>query len=90
MDFNKVKINWTTKAICKLCLYILVILLLGMILMWLCLESILTYNKWPIYTETNIVPQNEARFPSMTFCALSSGYKEDVLKVILHLYVSNF
>ena len=46
------------------------------------LKSVLRYNEWPIYTETNIVNQNKARFPAMTFCPLSNGYKKDVLKVI--------
>ena len=73
--------KWTGAVIFRLGVYISVMLVLGGILFWLCLESILAYSKWPIYTETDIVPQNEAMFPSMTFCALLSGYKEDVLKV---------
>ena len=73
--------RWTFLAILKLVVYVMVVLLLGSILFWLCLRSVLDYSKWPIYTETNIVSQNKAKFPSMTFCALKSGYKENVLKV---------
>ena len=51
----------------------------------LIISSILEYSRWPIYTETNITPQNEANFPAMTFCPAHSGYKEHILKVILHL-----
>ena len=76
------KKRWTFLAILKLVVYVMVVLLLGSILFWLCLRSVLDYSKWPIYTETNIVSQNKAKFPSMTFCALTSGYKENVLKVI--------
>ena len=68
--------------ISKIILYILVIFMLGMVLFLLSLKSVLRYNEWPIYTETNIVNQNEARFPAMTFCPLYHGYKKDVLKVI--------
>ena len=78
---TKSKQKWTFVLITKLLLYVLVMLFLGSILFWLCLESVLKYSKWPIYTETNIVSQNKAKFPSMTFCALTNGYKEDVLKV---------
>ena len=77
----KSKKRWTFVSISKLVVYIMVVLLLGSILFWLCLRSVLDYSKWPIYTETNIVSQNKAKFPSMTFCALTSGYKENVLKV---------
>ena len=45
------------------------------------LSSFLEYSRWPIYTETNITPQNEANFPAMTFCPAHDGYKEDVLRV---------
>ena len=66
----------------KVMLYILVMLILGLVLFLLSLKSVLRYNEWPIYTETNIVNQNQARFPAMTFCPLYHGYKKDVLKVI--------
>jgi hypothetical protein len=71
----------TPTKIVKLIFYVFVMLILAIILVLLCLKSILKYNEWPIYTETNIVGQNEARFPAMTFCPLSKGYKEDVLRV---------
>ena len=72
----------TFVKILKIILYVLVMFMLGLVLFVLCLKSILKYNEWPIYTETNIVNQNQARVPAMTFCSLSKGYKEDVLKVI--------
>ena len=61
--------------------YALVMLSLLGILSALSITSVLRYSRWPIYTETNIVAQNEASFPAMTFCPLSKGYKESVLKV---------
>ena len=45
-------------------------------------NTLITYNKWPIYTEVLVVPQNEARYPSITMCPINNGYKEDVLQVI--------
>ena len=47
----------------------------------LIISSILVYNTWPIYTATNIIPQEDAQFPDLTFCSLSNGYKEHVLQV---------
>lgn len=72
----------TFVQILKIILYVLVMFVLGLVLSLLCLKSILKYNEWPIYTETNIVNQNQARVPAMTFCSLSNGYKEDILRVI--------
>ena len=76
----------TFVQILKIILYVLVMFILGLVLSLLCLKSILKYNEWPIYTETNIVNQNQARVPAMTFCSLSNGYKGDILKVI-YVYV---
>ena len=73
------KIDW--KTILKIIVYLLVMLLLGIILALLCLQSVVDYSHWPIYTETNVVPQNLAKFPAMTFCPYPHGYKKDVLKV---------
>ena len=72
----------TFVKISKTTLYIFVMFVLGLVLFLLSLKSVLRYNEWPIYTETNIVNQNQARFPAMTFCPLYHGYKKDVLKVI--------
>ena len=72
----------TPVKLLKIIIYILVMFILGLVLFLLSLKSVLRYNEWPIYTETNIVNQNKARFPAMTFCPLSNGYKKDVLKVI--------
>ena len=81
MEEDKKRNKWTGTTIFKISIYLLVMLILGMMLFVLCLKSILQYNEWPIYTETNIVPQQEVRFPAMTVCLLSSGYKEDVLQI---------
>lgn len=75
------KSQMTAVKISKIMLYILVMIILGLVLFLLSLKSVLRYNEWPIYTETNIVNQNQARLPAMTFCPLSNGYKGDVLKV---------
>ena len=81
MKEKKEKSQMTAVKISKIMLYILVMFILGLVLFLLSLKSVLRYNEWPIYTETNIVNQNQARLPAMTFCPLSNGYKEDVLKV---------
>ena len=67
----------------KLGIQVVVMLLLIGVLIYMCVTSVIRYSRWPIYTETKTVPQNEAIFPAMTFCALPNGYKEDVLKVSL-------
>ena len=64
-----------------LCIYFVVLLIPFVTLLTLVLTSILNYSRWPIYTETNIVPQNEANFPAITFCSSHDGYKENVLRV---------
>ena len=58
----------------------------------LIVTSIIVYNTWPIYTATNIIPQEEAKFPDLTFCSLSNGYKEQVLEkeYIFHYPIINF
>ena len=45
------------------------------------INTLVTYNKWPIYTEVIVVPQNEAKYPAITMCPISNGYKENVLQV---------
>ena len=47
----------------------------------LIISSIVVFNTWPIYTATNIIPQENAQFPDLSICSLSSGYKELVLQV---------
>ena len=44
-------------------------------------NTIIKYNQWPIYTEVLVVPQNKAKYPAITMCPISDGYKEHVLKV---------
>ena len=87
MKEKKEKSQMTAVKISKIMLYILVMFILGLVLFLLSLKSVLRYNEWPIYTETNIVNQNQARFPAMTFCPLSNGYKEDVLKVRSKVFI---
>ena len=43
--------------------------------------SIIQYNTWPIYTASNTIPQHQAEFSAVTFCALTGGYKAQVLQV---------
>ena len=88
MKEKKEKSQMTAIKISKIMLYILVMFILGLVLFLLSLKSVLKYNEWPIYTETNIVNQNQARLPAMTFCPLSNGYKGDVLKVRSKNYIS--
>ena len=49
--------------------------------LYLMISSIVYYNTWPIYTSTEVIPQQEAQFPAVTFCNQANGYKETVLKV---------
>ena len=61
--------------------YTSLVLMPFILLMIMVISSLLEYSRWPIYTETNITPQNEANFPAMTFCPAHSGYKEHILMV---------
>ena len=45
------------------------------------IETLIVYNKWPIYTEVIVVPQNEAIFAAITMCPITNGYKQDLLQV---------
>ena len=54
----------------------------SMVLLCIAISStLITYNKRPIYTEVLVVPQNEAKYPAVTMCPMSDGYKEHVLQV---------
>lgn len=45
-------------------------------------QSLMHYLKAPTYTDMVMVPQEEAEFPSLTFCPTKDvAYKEDILKV---------
>ena len=70
----------------ELSFYICLVLLPFTLLVIMVISSILEYSRWPIYTETNITPQNEANLPAMTFCPAHSGYKENVLVVSYQRY----
>ena len=56
--------------------FILVVAVFALIII-----SIIQYNTWPIYTATNTIPQDQAEFSAVTFCALTGGYKAQVLQV---------
>ena len=56
--------------------------------LYLIISSILYYSSWPIYTATNVIAQNEAQLPAVTFCGLWGGYKENVLRVIMPNFVA--
>ena len=66
----------------KLVTYFLVIISLLAVLLGAIVMTCIRYNKWPIYTEVNFIPQNRGKFPAVTTCPISSGYKEEVLQVI--------
>ncbi len=66
----------------KLVTYFLVKISLLFVLLGAIAMTCIKYNKWPIYTEVNFIPQNRGKFPAVTTCPISSGYKEDVLQVI--------
>ena len=70
-EINKVKFS----------IYIGLLLVPAGLLFSMVLSSVLEYSTWPILTETNIIPQNEANFPAMTFCPSYNGFKENILKV---------
>ena len=55
--------------------------------LYLIISSIVYYNTWPIYTSTEVIPQQEAQFPAVTFCNQANGYKENVLKVSIKVSV---
>ena len=75
-DLNKM-IKWA-----KLVTYFLVIISLLAVLLGAIVMTCIRYNKWPIYTEVNFIPQNRGKFPAVTICPISNGYKENVLQVI--------
>ena len=65
----------------KFSIYICLILVPFGLLASMVFLSMLEYSTWPILTETNIIPQNEANFPAMTFCpSRKAAFKENILK----------
>ena len=60
----------------KIVNFVLVVAVFALIII-----SIIQYNTWPIYTATNTIPQDQAEFSAVTFCALTGGYKAQVLQV---------
>ena len=65
----------------KLAVYFLVISILIAILLSVMVMACIRYGKWPTYTEVSFISQSEAKFPAVTICPLSNGYKEAVLQV---------
>ena len=55
-------------------------LLIGLVLER-AVKGLIQYLDKPTYTETLIVPQYHAEFPSMSICPLYNGYKTNVLLV---------
>ena len=66
--------------------YIINIGLIGLLFAAI-INTLVTYNRWPIYTEVIVVPQNEAKYPAITMCPISNGYKENVLQVSIILVI---
>ena len=81
LDYPEVKINEEKINKVELWFYISLVFVPFILVCVLIISCLLEYSRWPIYTETNITPQNEANFPAMTFCPAHSGYKEHILKV---------
>ena len=55
--------------------------------LYLIISSIIYYNKWPIYISTEVIPQQEAQFPAVTFCNHANGYKENILTVSIKISI---
>ena len=60
-----------------LCFVILLIVFINQII-----QFMITYLKYPTYTETHLVRQYYADFPAMTICADTGGFNHDELMVI--------
>ena len=71
----------SVKTILNAILYYTVTFALLGLLFAAIINTIIKYNKWPVYTEVLVVPQNEAKYPAITMCPISDGYKEHVLQV---------
>ena len=69
------------KKLSKIIVYYTVHIALIVFLCVAIINTLITYNKWPIYTEVLVVPQNEAKYPAITMCPITDGYKEHVLRV---------
>ena len=69
------------KKYLKIAIHKIVNLSLIATVLYLIISSIHYYNTWPIYTVTNIIPQNQAQFPAVTLCQQYIGYKKNILQV---------
>ena len=68
-------------------IYFVIVLILNITLLLQVYGCFGKFAKEPTYVETKLVPQQKALVPAMTFCPNSPGYKEDVLKVVLYLFL---
>ena len=82
---RKERRSQTNRIIClkvaQKIIYLLALLCLLCITIYQIYGSFKRYLKEPTYTDILIVSQDEAEFPSMTFCPMTDGYKERALKV---------
>ena len=76
------------KTVSKTFLYYVINIGLIGLLFAAIINTLVTYNKWPIYTEVIVVPQNQAKYPAITMCPISNGYKENVLQVNIILSIT--
>ena len=80
--------HYSPKIFCKHILYYSVSFALIGLLFAAIINTLFKYNRWPVYTEVLVVPQNEAKFSAITMCPLSNGYKLHVLQVSILKYQS--
>ena len=83
MRGNGERDRFCLKKVCQKLLYYVVTFSLIGLLFAAIINTLITYNKWPIYTEVLVVPQKEAKHSAITMCPISDGYKEDVLQVMV-------
>ena len=77
--------NWSIKCLkaSRNSIYFFVWFILNLLLMLQVYRCYDLFSKGHTYVETKIVPQTEVTFPSMTICPETTGYKENVLKVVI-------
>ena len=80
--------HYSPQIFCKHIVYYSVSLALIGLLFAAIINTLFKYNRWPVYTEVLVVPQNEAKFSAITMCPLSNGYKLHVLQVSISLNIN--
>ena len=63
--------------------YFLCFLILSIIFIVQIVNFIKTYLEYPTYTETHLVRQYFADFPSMSICVVTGGFNQEKLLVML-------